>query len=232
MFFTVVGILAFLGLSNFIDQASGYNFPLFGVRNSVIISPSMSYINEANDYLNTAEYSIGRIQTYDVVTTNLYRSYDDIKLYDVVTYFDGKSLVCHRVIDKYIDEETNNKCIITRGDANNMSDFHPVTWNQVRGKVVSVSKGTGRVVLFFQSPYFLIAVCGSLFFVFLGLFIFERKSKKNQPEPVEQVDGGAASENENVPEAQPEVEEAPNESVQEEQASEENTTGEKADEKE
>lgn len=214
VFFTAIGILAFLGVSSFIDQATGYNFPLFGMRNSVIVSPSMSYANEANDYLNTAEYSIGRIQTYDVVTTRLYKSYDEVKLYDVVTYFDGKALVCHRVIDKYIDDETHHKCLITRGDANNMSDFQPVTWSQVRGKVISVSKGTGKVVLFFQSPYFLIAICGSLFFVFLGLFIFERKKK--QPELAEQENKEAISENEPI----------------QEQPVDEKPSGEKIDEKE
>ena len=96
-----------------------------------------------------------------------------------------------------------------------MSDFQPVTWSQVRGKVISVSKGTGKVVLFFQSPYFLIAICGSLFFVFLGLFIFERKKK--QPELAEQENKEVASENEPVQEEQP-VDEKP--------------SGEKVDEKE
>ena len=179
MFFTTVGILSVIGLSNVIDRISGYNFPLFGFRNSVIVSDSMSYSNAENTYLDTETYNIGRIQVYDVVTTKVYKTYDDIQLYDVITYKYGNTLVCHRVIDKYIDNETNNKCLITRGDANNISDLEPVTWDKVRGKVINVSRGTGKTILFFQSPYFLIAISGSLFFVLLGMYIYDYHHDKN-----------------------------------------------------
>ena len=169
IFFSIITLMVFFFVWNYIDIKSGYKYPIFGLRKSVIVSPSMATVNDANTYITP---EMKQIKKYDVVTTRQYKNFDAIKQYDIATYFAGSNtLICHRVVDKYIDEN-GNKYVVFRGDANNTSDLQPVTWSQVRGKVVSVSKGTGRVVLFFQSPYFLIAVCGSLFFVFFFSVFF------------------------------------------------------------
>ena len=87
VFFSVVGIFVLFALLNGIDQHSGYKVPLFGMRTSVIVSESMEHKNPSNSYLTDDMY---RINKFDVITTKNYKSYDDIKLYDVITYYGGE----------------------------------------------------------------------------------------------------------------------------------------------
>ena len=180
-----VGTLVVFALVNGIDQHSGYKAPFFGYRKSVITSDSMSEVNEVNTYITD---EMEQIQKFDVVTTKNYKSYDDIQLYDVLTYYsESNGLICHRVIDKY--EDNGEQYIVTRGDANNTDD-EPINYSLVRGKVISVHKGTGHFVAFIQSGYFILALCLSIFFVCLGMFIFDfvgKKKKKETPQVEEQT---------------------------------------------
>lgn len=175
IFFTIIGLMITFFVWNFIDIQSGYKCPTFGFRNSVIVSPSMASVNSANDYI-TGEMK--QIQKYDVVTTINYKSYDDIQIYDVATYYNGsKDLICHRVVNKYIFE--GKQYVIFRGDANNIDDA-PVLYSSVRGKVVNVLPKAGHVVAFLQSPYLFVALFGTGFFVCLGLFIASYSKKKKE----------------------------------------------------
>ena len=177
IFFTLIGIIVTFSVWNFVDIRSGYKYPIFGMRTSVIVSPSMAEKNDANTYLTD---DMKQIQKYDVVTTVKYKSFDDIKLYDVATYFNGsRDLICHRVIDKY--ESEGKQYVVFRGDANNVSDA-PVSYELVRGRVVSVTPKVGHFVSFIQSPYFFIAIFGTVFFVALGLFIVNLGKEKKQIE--------------------------------------------------
>ena len=175
VFWTIIAFLGSACLINGIDQMSGYKVPFFGYRRSVIVSESMSQANPNNTYLDE---SMHQIQKYDVILTKTYKSYDDIKLYDVITYYSSKNgLVCHRVVDKY--ENESGKYLVTRGDANNDNDV-PFEYSNVRGKVIRVTPKVGRVVLFMQSPYFLIAFFGSGFFILLGMFIYDYEKDKKK----------------------------------------------------
>ena len=184
-FWCFVGSLVVFALVNGIDQHSGYKAPFFGYRKSVITSDSMSEVNEVNTYITE---DMTQIQKYDVVTTKNYKSYEDIELYDVLTYYsDSNGLICHRVIDKY--EDNGEQYLVTRGDANSVDD-EPINYSLVRGKVVSVHKGTGHIVAFVQSGYFILALCLSIFFVCLGIFIFDftkKGKKKEEVQPVEET---------------------------------------------
>lgn len=182
-FWCFVASLMVFALVNGIDQHSGYKAPFFGYRKSVITSDSMSEVNTANTYITE---EMEQIQKYDVVTTKNYKSYEDIQIYDVLTYYsESNGLICHRVIDKY--EDNGEQYLVTRGDANNTDD-EPINYSLVRGKVISVHKGTGHIVAFFQSGYFILALCLSIFFVSLGLFIFDfTKKKKEQPQVEEET---------------------------------------------
>ena len=182
IFFALITIIVVFSVWNFVDIRSGYQYPVFGMRTSVIVSPSMSVKSESNTYLTD---DMKQIQKYDVVTTVKYKSYDDIQLYDVATYFNGsKDLICHRVIDKYIGEN-GVQYVVFRGDANNVSDA-PVSYDLIRGKVVSVTPKVGHFVSFVQSPYFFIAIFGTVFFVALGLFIINLGKEKKQAEALPQ----------------------------------------------
>ena len=179
------GFIVFVGgwaLINGIDQHNGYKTPFFGYRSSVIVSSSMASVNDANTSYITDKMS--RIYKYDVITTKNYKSYNEIKLYDVLTFYsEGNGLICHRVVDLYEDE--GGKYIVTRGDANGADDA-PINYSLVRGKVVDVQRGTGKVLLFLQSGHFIVALFASIFFICLGMFIFDySKDNKNKKESKE-----------------------------------------------
>ena len=175
IFFTIIGLMVTFFVWNFIDIKSGYKYPAFGLRTSVIVSPSMSTISPGNDYITS---DMKQIQKFDVVTTVQYKNYDDIKIYDIATYYTGsKDLVCHRVVRKYVFE--GKQYVVFRGDANNIDDA-PVTFDLVRGKVINIVPKAGHVVAFIHSPYLLIAIFGTVFFVALGMFIIERDKQRKQ----------------------------------------------------
>ena len=181
IFFSIITIMVVFFVWNFVDIKSGYKYPIFGLRKSVIVSPSMASVDDANTYITP---EMKQIKPYDVVTTKAYSSFDSIKQYDIATYFTGsKTLICHRVIDKYIDEN-GNKYVVFRGDANNTNDA-PVSYSLIRGKVISISRGTGHFVAFIQSPYFFIAIFGTVFFVALGMFIIDRNKQQKVLETAE-----------------------------------------------
>ena len=214
VFFALISVIVTFSVWNFVDIRSGYKYPIFGMRTSVIVSPSMAGRNDANTYLTE---DMKQIQKFDVVTTVQYKSYDDIKLYDVATYFNGsKDLICHRVVDKYVGDN-GIKYVVFRGDSNNIDDA-PVSYDLVRGKVVSVTPKAGHFVAFVQSPYFFLAIFGCVFFVALGLFIVNLGKEKKQQEA--QIEGQPAEPIEEQKDASQEEkpqEETPPEEPQEEQ---------------
>ncbi len=217
IFFAIIAIIVTFSVWNFIDIRSGYKYPIFGMRTSVIVSPSMSTVNEANDYITE---DMKQIQKYDVVTTVGYKSYDDIKIYDIATYYTGsKDLICHRVIDKY--ESDGKQYVVFRGDANTISDA-PVSFDLVRGKVVSITPKVGHVVAFVQSPFLFIAIFGTIFFVALGMFIYDHEKGKKKAANQQNNNGSNVEDNksEEINE-QPEADQQPAEEQAEEASEQE-----------
>ena len=203
IFFSVITIMVTFFVWNFIDIQSGYKYPIFGTRTSVIVSPSMATVNDANTYVTS---DMKQIKPYDVVTTKNYKSYDDIKIYDIATYFTGtKNLVCHRVIDKYVGEN-GKQYIVFRGDANATNDA-PVSYDLIRGKVVNISRGTGHFIAFVQSPFFFIAIFGTIFFVALGIFIIDQSKQNKQLENKAAEADGENVDADPAPSEEPEFEE-------------------------
>lgn len=206
VFFSLLSLMLAVIITTFVDIKSGYKYPIFGLRTSVITSPSMATVNPANESYITSDMK--QIQKNDVITTKQYKSFDDIKIYDVATYYSGNSLlICHRVVDKY--EENGEKYIVFKGDANATIDA-PVKYSFVRGKVINVVPKAGAFVSFVQSPYFFIGLFGAGFFVALAFFVLDSKKKKqveeNATEP--QIIGDAPQEPvETPPEETPQEEE-------------------------
>lgn len=175
LFIIFLGLCTYTGL-NIADQKTGYK--VLPSHTAVIVSDSMSYVNEVN--LSYLDKDVEHICKNDVIHTSNYSSFDDVKYLDVVIYLnESGSLICHRVIDKYTSE--GNNFIVTKGDANTGIDT-PVNYSCIRGKVTRVTKGIGGLILFLQSPYFLTALCFSVFFVLLGITIYSwKKDKKKDP---------------------------------------------------
>ena len=196
LFFGVIGFMVLCFVWNFVDIRSGYQHPLFGQRTTVIVSESMASVNSANEYVTS---DMKQIQKYDVITTKAYKSYEDIQIYDIATYYSSsKELICHRVIDKY--EDNGKQYIVFRGDANNIDDA-PVSYELVRGKVIKITPKVGHVVAFVQSPYLFIALFGTLFFVFLGTFIVTYKKDKKQTNEGEEFPQEETKAEENIEES-------------------------------
>lgn len=171
----LIGLVLFINVYNLIDQGSGYNAPILGYRASVIVSNSMSFIDDSNkDYLEGHD-EYYRIYKNDMIFTKSI-SYDEVEKYDVVTYYMNGNLICHRVIDKY--ESDNKRYIVTRGDANNVDDS-PFEESLLKGKVIGVASGIGIIFSFFQSLYGLLAIFICLFFIFLGMYIISKDDKYN-----------------------------------------------------
>ena len=192
----ILGFLIYSGLK-VIDVKSGYK--VLPNHSAVIVSDSMSYVNEAN-YSYLDKDNTKPIKKNDVIHTSNFKDFDDVKLIEDVAIYLAKdgTLICHRVIDKY--EDNGIKYIVTRGDANNATDA-PVNFDLVRGRVTSVTGG-GGAVLFFQSPYFVLALCGTGFFILLGYLIFNLKTEKKAAGVDEEVPAI-----EEKPDEQPKVEE-------------------------
>ena len=169
------GLLIVCGLQ-FADKKTG--FKVLRTHTAVVVSESMSRVNEKNLYYLSPD--VEHIQVGDIIKAKEYKSFDDVKLLDVVIYNSQDGLlICHRVVDKYVDP-IKGECLVTRGDANS-SDDTPVRFDIVRGKVTQVTPKLGKVILFMQTPYMLVGLFGTGFFVLLGYFIASySKEKKNK----------------------------------------------------
>ena len=173
---SLVAFLAIIGILQFADKKSGYR--TLNTHTAVVVSESMSRVHPNNLYYLSPD--VDHIQIGDIIKAKGYKSYDQIQLNDVVIYTgeDG-TLICHRVVDKYIDP-IKGECVVTRGDANAVDDT-PIVYDTVRGKVVKVTPKLGKVIMFMQTPYFLVAIFGSGFSILAGMLIAGLwKDKKNK----------------------------------------------------
>lgn len=171
-----LGLILLFSVSNVIDRATNYNFPLFGIRTSVVVSESMS--KDYNPDEPHDQYKIGHIQKNDAIFAVIVLDYNSLQVGDVITYYSpSKGLVCHRITE--IPKEEGKQLIITKGDANAVSDA-PIEFSQVKGIVLSVMPGLGTFISFIQSGYMLAAVLISIGIILLVLFVYNfTEDRKN-----------------------------------------------------
>ncbi len=162
-----------ISLTNIIDTNTGYSFPYFGYRSSVVVSESMAHAHPENTYLSA---DMHRINKFDTIIAKEVK-YEDINKFDVVLHVESGVLICHRVVDKY--ESDGVQYLVTRGDANNVDDT-PFSMKLFKGKIINVIPKIGQFILFLQSGYFFLGICISVFLVagtLLTISIY--KNKKN-----------------------------------------------------
>ena len=173
---SLIGTFLLIGGIRFVDKKSGYK--VLNNHVAVVVSDSMSEVHPNNTSYMPEDSQ--RLKKGDIIKAQEYKTYEDIKLYDIVVYEAGDgNLICHRVVDKYENDE--GKWVVTKGDANPTIDT-PISSNLVHGKVVKTLKGVGKVTMFMQSPYFLIALFGSGFSILAGFLIVEIFGKKKKEE--------------------------------------------------
>lgn len=163
-----------LSLVNVIDSHTNYSCSYFGLRTNVIVSQSMENKHPENTYLD--EFDSNRIFKYDVIIAKEV-SYEEIEIHDVVLHVEANTLICHRVVDKYTSDGVNY--LVTRGDANNVNDT-PFSYSLFKGKVINVIPKVGKLVLFLQSGYLLLAIFLSIFLISTILFTLSYLKDKKQ----------------------------------------------------
>lgn len=172
----LLGLFAFYRVWNFVDLKNGGKHPLFGRRETVIISGSMSFVSDYNK--ERLEGITNQIQIDDVVVTTNRFTYDSLEVHDIVLYSDGKRDICHRIASKY-ETTDGKKMLITIGDANDVPDGS-IEYSAIIGKVTKIIPKYGKVLSFFNSPYFLLGVSLSIGFVTVGYIIATREKKPKQ----------------------------------------------------
>ena len=86
---------------------------------------------------------------------------DDYQIGDIVTYQEENSYITHRIVEREGDR------FLTRGDANNAPDSHPVNRSELYGKVKLIIPRVGNLLLFLKSPL------GILILAVLGMALVE-----------------------------------------------------------
>lgn len=120
----------------------------------VVYSDSMSKKHDKNKYL--AENNLNdQFSRFDLIVTNPLPKEEDLKLYDIVVYEVGDTLVVHRIvgIEEPNAEHPDGRLFILQGDFVSSPDRDPVRYEQMRaiysGKCI---KHVGSFVMFLQSP--------------------------------------------------------------------------------
>lgn len=139
----VLGIFFLLGV---IDKT--INISSLPIKSVVIATGSMSYKNEENEYLFENKLD-NQIQVNDLIFLDKVDTLDEIKLYDIICYRnDEDQRIVHRVV------EINEDYLITRGDANNVSDDIEITLDMIVGKYNGGKiPGIGAFTFFISSDY-------------------------------------------------------------------------------
>lgn len=107
-----------------------------------------------------------------------------IKDKDIISFYSGtmsQGIVTHRVISNNIQE----KCFITKGDANEKEDLIPVEYSRFIGKVVFSVPFYGYIAAFISSQIGKIILILILFILIFVSFLSENKNKvgeKNEKE--------------------------------------------------
>lgn len=98
---------------------------------------------------------------------------------DVITYkLSGNTLVTHRIIEK--DEVAEQ--FITQGDANEVPDNSPVSYQNVVGKVAMDIPYLGYLSIYVKTPLGIAAICGFLVVLILLVFLPDIFSSEEEKE--------------------------------------------------
>jgi signal peptidase len=110
-----------------------FSYGYLGVEPTVIYSGSMNPALDVGDIVLIDEVDVSSIEVGDVIQ---YVSEDNV-------------FILHRVVEKYQDEK-GQWFFITKGDANEKSDFSPVIQQNVKGKAVFTIPELGWVQIYMK----------------------------------------------------------------------------------
>ena len=147
----------------------------------VVGSGSMSFKNEANDYL----YSINderrdyQFNKGDIIFLTVVTSDSELEQYDVICFDNGSENIIHRIKDLEIKD--NKTIYTTRGDANNQDDDFiegGLTIDNVIGEYHGKKlSGIGNLVLFLQNPIGMSTIFCLLYLLIIIDYFLKKLSK-------------------------------------------------------
>lgn len=136
--------------------------PVLGYQSMAVLSGSMEPEIKVGDIVYAKEMETDELKTGDIITYRL----------------SGTTLVTHRIVE--ID--TENKWMITKGDANDVVDTSPVLYEQIVGRVDFHLPFLGYVSMYIKTPLGIAGICGVVFLMILFSFLPEvftdKKSNK------------------------------------------------------
>ena len=167
----LIGVVLLVYFIDFKIRDSRIETPLYGAY--VIISGSMEPIIKVKDAVIIRRVEEEDIEKGDVVT---YLSMDP-------TYYG--ILITHRVVN--ITEENGKKVYITKGDNNATIDRSPITFEQIKGKVVMRIPKIGYLKYFLVNSYgwIIAVVIPSLAVISYDIFKLIKKIKGGNSDKVE-----------------------------------------------
>lgn len=136
----------------------------------VVASGSMSKADENNSYLEE-NHLTNQFDTYDMIIIQKVNKASDLKLYDVIAYYDStlKRNVIHRIV------KIDGNSFVTRGDANKENDKFQPTINDIIGRYTNKRiKGFGVMIMFLQSYAGIITIISLVY----CLLMIDRYSNK------------------------------------------------------
>ena len=101
--------------------------------------------------------------------------FDDLKVDDVITYkVNSSTLVTHRIVSL----DSNKQEMITKGDANEVDDGSPISYQNVVGKLLFTVPLLGYLSVYMKTPLGIAILCGIIFVLIVLNFlpgIFEKE---------------------------------------------------------
>lgn len=123
----------------------------FGYQNFAVISGSM----EPNMPVGSIVYAHPE-------------DFENIKVNDVISYrVNEETMVTHRVVE--VNEE--DKSFITKGDANDVNDANPISYDNVVGVVKMCIPLLGYITMYIKTPLGIGVLCGIVFIILLLNFL-------------------------------------------------------------
>lgn len=164
VFNKICSILSTLILIVFAAVAAVMILPIvFGCKSMAVVSGSME----------------PAIPVGSIIIVNEVES-EELEVGDVISYkMSGGTMVTHRIVS--ID--TENSCVTTKGDANDVEDGNPVAFNDIVGKEVFHVPYLGYLSIYIKTPLGIVGVCAVLMVLILLNFlpsIFEPEEEKKK----------------------------------------------------
>ena len=161
-YFFLIFISFVIGINIYTINASrivGNAVPMpFGIGAAVVLSGSMEPVINVDDLVivvKTDNYEVG----------------------DIIVFQEGRIAITHRIV------EINDEYVITRGEANNTNDT-PLSYEQIKGKVIMVIPYVGYVIHKIQTPLGTFLIIGLAIILFELSFINKKEQDNNELEEI------------------------------------------------